>query len=172
VPLLLRALAQARDDGRHISCAVIGDGPERARWSAMVQELSLTTQVHFTGRIDDDAAYYGMLKCGRVFAWPSVAEGYGLAPVEAMACGVPVIAAASDLSATPALVRDHGAGVVADPDPAAFARAIRMLLDDEAAWREAGQRASDFARNMTWDRMAHAVEQVYVETIAAAGSSR
>ena len=166
VELLLRALVAAERDGLRITCAIVGDGPERERLVRMADDLGVADRVQFHGRIEDDRDYFRTIKRARLFAWPSVAEGFGLAPLEAMACGVPPIVAASKFSATEALV-DHGTtGVVADATPEAFAAAIRGLLADEPALAAMRIAAVARAERSSWEAMAEAVERVYEDVVA------
>jgi glycosyltransferase involved in cell wall biosynthesis len=169
VELLLRALAEAERSGARITCGIIGDGPERERLEEMARDLALADRVRFHGRIEDDRAYYTAIKGARLFAWPSVAEGFGLAPLEAMACGVPPVIAASTFSATQALVQDGETGVIAAAEPAAFAQAIQRLLNDEPALRAMSAAAVARAERSTWDAMALAVERVYESVVAGGG---
>ncbi len=168
VSLLLEAVAQAARTPGAFTCTIIGDGPERARLEALARRLGVAGRVIFLGRIEDDAAYYSAIKSARVFAWPSVAEGFGLAPLEAMACGVPPVVAASDFSATESLVRDGETGRVVPADPAAFAAAIRGLLGDAKLMRTMSAAGGARAERSGWDAMARAVERVYVETAGRA----
>ncbi len=100
----------------------------------------------------------------RVLVYPSLEEGFGFPPLEAMAMGTPVIT--SDTSALPEVVGD--AGVLVDPtDVGAITAALLRLLDDEALADRLRQCGLERARRFTWDRAtvetlavyAHAVEQ-------------
>ncbi len=166
VELILHALAVAEVDGARITCSIVGDGPERARLLRLAADLGVADRVHFHGRIDDDRDYFRTITQARLFVWPSVAEGFGLAPLEAMACGVPPIVASSAFSATQALVEDGITGVVVEPKPVAFAAAIRTLLADEPALAAMRIAAMARAGRSSWDAMAEAVERVYEDVVA------
>ncbi len=166
VALLLHALAEAHHRGTRITCAILGDGPERERLTEMAHDLALSDHVTFLGRIEDDREYFAHIKQARLFAWPSVAEGFGIAPLEAMACGVPPVIAASVFSATQQLVQHGETGVVVTAEPGALARVMQDLLEDEGVLRGMGAAAVARAKRSTWDAMALAVERVY-EDVAA-----
>jgi glycosyltransferase involved in cell wall biosynthesis len=161
LPLLMRAIALLAKEGRPPNCLIIGDGPDRERLEALSRQLGIAPHIRFAGRIEDDAAYFAAVKSGRVFAWPSVAEGFGMALLEAMACGLPSVVAASASSATASLVEDGTTGIIAPDDPVAFAAALRGLLDTPSlAAMAAG--AVTRAQEYSWDGVADRVEAVYL----------
>jgi glycosyltransferase involved in cell wall biosynthesis len=106
----------------------------------------------------DEADKPALYRCATVFCFPSQYEGFGLPPLEAMASGLPVIA--SDATSLPEVVGD--AGVLLPPtDVAAWADAIRALVDSEsrrAALRERGLRR---AAGFSWRQTASATAEVY-----------
>ena len=104
------------------------------------------------------------ISAAELFLFPSLYEGFGLPVLEAMACGLPVVA--SSRSAVPEVVGD--AGPVADPeDPDAFARAALSLLRDSAARDSARARGIERARSFGWDRTARETLAVYRRTLEA-----
>lgn len=128
-----------------------------------VRELGLEARVHFTDYIPD-ADMSGLLNLAQVFVFPSRYEGFGLPPLEAMACGTPVIA--SNASSLPEVVGDAGLQVPPD-DVAALARAIQRLIAD--ADLRARLRAAGLARaaTFTWEETARRTVEVYEEVAYA-----
>lgn len=160
VEILLEALTLLRADFPCIRCDIIGDGPERLRLEELAQDWGLKPHVRFLGHLDE-RSMYGLVKAAKVFALPSVREGFGVAIVEAQACGlVPVVARASN-SAAPLLVNNGVDGLVCDLQPEAFADAIAVLLGNEQRRSEMSRRARQAASNRDWDRIAERMEQVY-----------
>jgi alpha-1,3-rhamnosyl/mannosyltransferase len=105
----------------------------------------------------------GLLRGARLLAYPSLYEGFGLPPLEAMAEGVPVVASSS--SSLPEVVGD--AGLLPDPlDTAAIAAAIERANDDEAFRAEAGRRGPERARAFTWEAAARATRALFEEAAA------
>ena len=85
-------------------------------------------RVHFTGPIDHDSVL-ACMKRAKVFAFPSKLESFGLVPLEAMSCGVPVVY--SNLHAGPEVINDGITGLLADPfDPGDVAEKVTRLLND------------------------------------------
>lgn len=108
------------------------------------EELKLQELVRFLGRVPDDdlvALYNG----ASVLAYPSHYEGFGLPPLEAMACGTPVVV--SDTSALPEVVGDAGLLVTPDDDEELSVALLRILSDPElrdALIRRGLQRVAGF----------------------------
>ncbi len=129
------------------------------------QEIGLAPEwVRFTGPVgeaDRPALYRGAV----AFLFPSRYEGFGLPPLEAMACGVPVVG--SDAASLPEVVGD--AGVLLDPDDAAgMAGAVIQLAEDPAFRAELSRRALAQAARFSWERTARQTLAAYRE---AAGQS-
>ncbi|MFN0119221.1 MAG: glycosyltransferase family 4 protein [Blastocatellia bacterium] len=128
----------------------------------LVRELKLDDQVKFTGYVDDadlPALYSGC----EIFLYPSLYEGFGLPPLEAMACGAPVIT--SNTSSIPEVVGDAGQ-LLGPNDGAGLTATMAKWLDDPAArrhYREAGlKRAALFS----WERAARETQTLYHEAHA------
>ena len=116
---------------------LVGDGPDRERVRDRVRDLDLTADVHFLGeRIDLPA----ILRQADLFLLPSESESFGLAALEAMACGVPVVA--SRVGGVPEGVVDGETGVLAEVgDVTAMAAHVARLLGDQALRARFGQAA-------------------------------
>jgi glycosyltransferase involved in cell wall biosynthesis len=123
----------------------------------LARELGIADHVSFIGAISDEekVAFYQMADC---YVAPSRYEGFGLTPLEAMACGAPVVAA--DASCTPEVVGDAGL-LVAPGDVAGFAAAIVRVLSDEALARQLRQQGCDRTRQFSWERTATATCAIY-----------
>ena len=127
LPVLIAAFAQVAGQ-RPARLVLIGDGPERSGAERLVRQLGLSHRVAFLGKQDDFAA---VLAASDVFALPSRTEGFGLAALEALACGVPVVA--SDVGGLPEVVRAGETGLLVPVgDAGAFAHAILQLTADPA----------------------------------------
>ena len=99
-----------------------------------------------------------LLTAARVFAFPSRSEGFGLPPLEAMACGTPVV---STTGGSLGEVLGDAALTVAPGDTKAFARALTRALDDEALRTRLRARGLAHAASYTWARTAEATVQAY-----------
>jgi alpha-1,6-mannosyltransferase len=136
----LDALEALLRRGRRAVLVVAGDGPLRVRLEQRARERRLP--VTFLGHVADRASLSGLQASADVCLAPGPAETFGLAALEAMACGTPVVASAS--SALSEVV--GSAGVTAADNGESFADAVRQLLDrPESERREAARaRAAGF----------------------------
>lgn len=99
-----------------------------------------------------------LYRAASVFCFPSFYEGFGLPPLEAAACGTPVLA--SDVAALPEVLGD--AACYADPhEPPQIAGELRRLLDDAALRSRLGAAGARRAANFTWRRCAEATLSAY-----------
>jgi glycosyltransferase involved in cell wall biosynthesis len=115
--------------------------------------------VRFAGYVDDDALP-DLYAAARVFAYPSLYEGFGIPPLEAMACGTPVVA--STAGALPEVLRD--AALLVDPrSTSALAEALDAAARDPGDLRQRGLRR---AARFDWATTAEQTWQVYQATAA------
>ena len=129
VDLLLEALAILRDRGRPATALVVGSGPQLSSLEALSDALGLTDLVRFREDVGTQPLLYGVLKAARVAVFPSEREGFGIAVLEALACGVPVITtSAPDNLARHLVARSEGGGLICEPDASALADAIGSVL--------------------------------------------
>jgi glycosyltransferase involved in cell wall biosynthesis len=134
---------------------------------AAVAESPRGREPLFTGYVADadlPALYAG----ADVFVYPSLYEGFGLPPLEAMACGTPVLT--SNTSSLPEVVGD--AGITVDPlDEAGLAGALLELLSDAGLRAQLSRAGRQRAATFSWERTARETLAVY-EAVAAGGSSQ
>lgn len=145
-------------------------GPAERRYldalAAMAEAHGLGGSVHFLGMLrgrEVQEAYAG----ASAFLLPSLQENFGLAAVEAMAAGCPVVV--SPHVALAPLVSSHGAGRVAEASVTAVAEAVRTLLEDEPARRAAGERARALVlQRFTWPAVAKELIRAYERVLGSA----
>jgi len=124
--------------------------------------------VRFFGFVPDHtlAALY---RLAAVFAFPSLYEGFGLPPLEAMACGTPVVT--SRISSLPEVVGD-GAVLVDPYSVDDIASALERVLGDEALRAELGARGRARAQAFSWERSARAIHAGYMKVLGVAVPAR
>jgi glycosyltransferase involved in cell wall biosynthesis len=123
--LLLRALAKCEGAGRAARLVIVGEGPVRPVLNAIAAELGIANRVLMPGFIADSAAWYAH---GDLFVLPSRWEGFGHVIIEAMACGLPVVAFNCPYGPVDILGDGQGGILVQPEDVGALAKAIDDLL--------------------------------------------
>lgn len=127
----------------------------------LVEELGLEERVVFTGWVAEEDKP-ALLSGATAFVFPSLYEGFGLPPLEAMACGAPVIA--SNSSSLPEVVGEGG--ILVEPtDVEALAEAMEALLADDALRADLRQRALAQAARFSWRQTALETLAVYRKVI-------
>jgi len=138
---------------------VIGGGKETELFflKEMAEKLGISKYVFFTGSLTD-SEMVGLLNAADVFVFPSLEEGFGLPPLEAMACGTPVIT--SDSSSLPEVVGD--AALLVDPyNVRALAHAIQHLLRDEELRNKLIEKGYERVKLFSWEKTARETLEVY-----------
>ncbi|MBI2908852.1 MAG: glycosyltransferase family 4 protein [Chloroflexi bacterium] len=159
VPALIRAFAATHPD---CQLAIAGE-PHAGRGSLFANLLELAIQCGIEGRVrflglvpeEQKPALYSL---ATLFVFPSIYEGFGLTPLEAMACGAPVLS--SNATSLPEVVGD--AAVLFDPkDEKAFGEALSALLRDDKRREELRLRGLAQAGKFSWRRTAEEMLAAY-----------
>ena len=159
--VLLHAFAQVRS---HLSAEVILvriGAPFYADEAELASKLGVLDSIRYVGMVDD-RTLVEWYNAADVLVFPSSWEGFGWPPLEAMACGTPVVA--SNIPAIAEVVGDAGLLVPAD-DPAAVAHATAQVLTDTALAGSLRQKGLERARQFTWVRAAMRTVAVYDEVL-------
>jgi glycosyltransferase involved in cell wall biosynthesis len=158
LPRLIEAFAAVASEVPDVQLVLVG----RSLWRGSevpraVARAGVESRVRFTGYVPDadlPALYTG----AATFCYPSLYEGFGLPPLEAMACGTPVVT--SNTSSLPEVVGD--AAVTVDPTSVAdIARGLRTILASDSISREYHDRGLGWAQRFSWDRTARLTRAVY-----------
>lgn len=169
---LLRAMVEVVARRPSVHLAVVGDTSGTGFWDnvpelqAFVREQPpLERHVHFTGYLED-AELVELLNGAAALVFPSLWEGFGLPAVEAMSCGVPVLA--SRRGSLPEVVGD--AGLLFEPEsPSTIAHCVLQYLADPALRRRLAAAAPERARRFSWERAAELAEASFRRCLADAG---
>ncbi|MDO9536237.1 MAG: glycosyltransferase [Bacillota bacterium] len=132
IPDLLQAFAQICRIDKGVVLLLAGDGVEKQRIISLSRELGLNRNIKFVGTWIDPVPLFSIAD---LFILPSEKESFGLAALEAMSCGVPVVA--SKTGGLPEVVQDGKTGfLVPVGDIGSLTRAIMLLLKDESLYRK------------------------------------
>ncbi len=164
VATLLRAmpsvLSQLALETPRCLLEIVGDGVERPALQALSRELDIHSYVRFLGQQDNIPQ---VLSRASMFVLPSVSEGVSLTLLEAMACGLPVVA--TRVGGTPEVVDEGVTGWLVPPGAAnEFATAMLRLYTDPGAGQRMGQLGRKRVEQLfSIERMVHAYEHEYLQ---------
>jgi phosphatidylinositol alpha-mannosyltransferase len=158
VDTLIRAMATVQRRLPQARLLVVGDGPDREALMALARKLAV--DVAFAGRVDDDVlpAYF---QGSEVVCSPALGgESFGIVLLEAMACGVPIVA--SRIEGYVGLAGPADCGPLVPPgDAPALAAALLPLLADATIRRAVGARGAAAARQYDWQGLAARLVAIY-----------
>ena len=128
IDMLLDAVALLHAEGMPVTCRIIGDGPEREKLRNQVRAQGLEWAVDFRHDVREQKEVYALIKAAKVFVFPSAREGFGIAVLEALACGVPVVTTSAPDNLAQHLAAQSPRGTVCDSTAPAIARAVKIVL--------------------------------------------
>jgi len=167
VDILFRAMA-ALDDLPDVRVVVIGgvtNNPELARLKRIAAQLGISDRVDFLGSLPQDRLpdYYN---AADVCVLPSYSESFGLAALEAAACGKPVVA--SRVGGLPTIVKDGETGyLVAWRCPGPFQERLEVLLRNAHLRRAMGEAARRHAETLSWELAAGRLCELFESLVSA-----
>jgi teichuronic acid biosynthesis glycosyltransferase TuaC len=163
--LLLRALAAVLPRYPHISCEIIGDGPEFHRLSRLASDYDIAGKVRFLGRQSRKQVIEAMRRCS-IFALPSRYEGLGCVYLEAMSTEKPVIACRGQ--GIDEIIRHGSNGWLIGPDEMQeLVQALSVLLQNLQLRRQIGEAARrTILQNLTSAHQAAQLALLYRECVA------
>lgn len=160
VPFLLEAISQLKKRIPEIKLLKIGNSQvpgAREKLLELIETLGLQEEVIFVGYVseNDITKYYNGAD---LFVYPSLYEGFGMPPLEAMACGTPVVT--SNVTSLPEVVAD--AAITIDPHEVnAFVEAMYNVLTDEKLRENMIDKGLKRAQLFNWERSAEEMHRVY-----------
>lgn len=156
--ILIRALPEILEH-RDVSLQIVGGGNLKEPLRKLVADLGVTDAVTMTGYVPHERLPE-IYSDADLFVLPSHAEGMSNALLEAMACGLPVIA--TDTGGSSALL--HGNGLVVEENtPSAWSEAILVTASDEAAMRAMAETSRSIAQRHSWTGVARQYLDIYAQ---------
>jgi glycosyltransferase involved in cell wall biosynthesis len=159
--LLIRALAIVRAENPDLLAMIVGDGPENKRLKSLVHENGLERNVHFCGFLENYNDALALMKSSRLFVAPSSREGFGMAALDANACGLPVVTVEHKMNSVIDLVTKE-TGAVCLPTAQALAEAISRMLPKKEEMRV---RCMQEARRYDWEKTCDRMERLYEQSL-------
>jgi glycosyltransferase involved in cell wall biosynthesis len=169
VDLVIRAVGKLRDEGVPCRFLVAGKGDHTRRLMELRDALGLQEWVDFVGFVADTEKIR-LLQRSWVHVLTSPKEGWGIANLEAAACGTPTVASDSP-GLRDSVVHEETGLLIPHGDVEALARSLKHLLQSGEKRGAMGGAARRFAEGFSWDRSARAMED-FLENRVAGGSMR
>ena len=162
VPTLLKSFYKLKKTKLDHKLVIVGGkGWKYTKIFDLIEELNLQDDVVFTDYVSDEYLVK-LYNAADLFVYPSLYEGFGLPPLEAMACGCPVIT--SNISSLPEVVGD--AGMMIDPnDIDGLTSAMLKILTDNELREELSRKSLDRAKMFSWKKTANETWKVYEDVL-------
>lgn len=143
----------------------VGKGEMEKELRLLSKKLGVNKHIKFAGFVGDSFKKALFYKSADIFAFPSFSEIFGIVNLEAMACGIPIVA--SNVGGIPDVVKDEENGLLVPPgDSEVLADVIIYLLENEDVREKMGQNGRDKVKDYSWDRIAKETEKVYYEVLS------
>ncbi|MCX7997134.1 MAG: glycosyltransferase family 4 protein [Patescibacteria group bacterium] len=156
VHLLVQAVARLVPEHRDLRCLIVGNGPEKKGLIQLVEQLGLQRNIIFLNFLPHHHEVFKLMKSAKTFCLPSTREGFGMAVLEANACGVPAIVIRNPENASVDLIEGVN-GVVVEPSAEGIARGFSQLVsrkcDPDAVMR--------IAAKYDWEQIINRLLQAY-----------
>jgi glycosyltransferase involved in cell wall biosynthesis len=127
LPLLIDAMAEVVKKNKDRTCVIVGNGHEKIHLINKVISLGLEKNIFFENFMPHHDEVFGLMKSAKVFVLPSIREGFGMAVLEANACGIPAIVVKHFENAAVDLIEKDN-GILINPNPKEMADAIEELI--------------------------------------------
>lgn len=157
VDLLIGAIEILKGYVPDVRAIIIGDGPEAASLKQLSREKGLEKNVEFCGFVDDYDDALALMKSSRIFVSPSIREGFGMAALEANACGLPVVTVDHKMNAVSDLVTKE-TGIVCESTSESMAEAIMQTLQKREKLQE---QCKILAGGYDWEKICDVTEKIY-----------
>lgn len=158
IPTLIKAFYKIKKNGMKYKLVIVGGkGWKYQEIYETIKKVNLQKEVIFTGYVPDEDLPK-LYNAADLFVFPSLYEGFGLPPLEAMACGCPVIT--SNTSSLPEVIGD--AGMMVDPyDVDELAKAMNNVLSDEELREDMIKKGLERVKQFSWEKTAKETKKVY-----------
>lgn len=158
---LIRAFGKVSQQFQDVELWIVGEGSERESLERLSNELGLSEKIRFLGF---QANPFEWIKSADIFVHTALYEGFGHVILEAMACGVPVVATDCDFGPREIIQDGNNGCLVRMSDPEQLAQVLARLLADSALRARLASAGSTSLKKFSVMSMAKGYEQVFVET--------
>ena len=165
IDVLIKAFAGLVNKGHSVKLLIVGEGKLKGKFVNLCQQLNVQNYVTFKSRVPHSEVI-DLLKNIDIFVLPSYSEGFGVAAVEAMATGLPVVA--SSVGGLPEVIDDGKTGILVKPgDVEALKQAIEYYILSKDVRITHGQRGREKVKTFyNWQKNAEAMNRLYREILS------
>ena len=155
--LLVRAFFRLLQERPESAMIILGEGPERGSLEALIRDLGLTDRVQIIPFVESHDAVIGLMKASHVFVIPSTREGFGIAALEALGCGLPVVTVDHPDNAVRELITEQ-TGFLSPLSEDDLSATIRVALANYPSMKPA---CRAMAATYDWETMVDRLEREY-----------
>ena len=163
---LIKAFAKVHEEVGNTKLLIVGDGPQRKEYEQLAEQLHISDVTTFTGRVPNHEVP-NFINQMNIFAVPSTedSESFGVAAVEAMACGVPVVV--SNVGGLPEVVIDGKTGLIVEKEnPDQLAQAFLSMIKDRDKCNTMGLQGIEHVKKQyNWIDNANGMLDLYEQTL-------
>ena len=157
VDLLIKAIASMREK---LKTLIVGDGPLRSELEELSKKLGTQDSIKFLGEVENEEVI-SLMKSSQVFASASTQEGFGLAVLEAMACGLTPVVVGDKMNASADLVSASGVGIASDGTVEGLGDAINYMLSNNEKKKTMSKNANIFANELSLENQTNKLALFY-----------
>lgn len=167
---LIESFAILEKEFPRLRLLIVGDGPKRSEYEQQTERLGIANKTTFVGAVlnTEIPTYINQMD---IFALPSFSESFGVAAVEAQACGVPVVV--TNVGGLPEVVNHGETGfIIEDNNPERLAKALRELIADKDLRSKFGANGiTHVMQHYDWTENANRMVTLYEKTLANSSKS-
>lgn len=158
---LLHASANLVKEFTHLRLEIVGLGEELPKLNKLIVNLGLAGNIHIRGFVPKHRDVLRLLKRSWIYCQPSVIEGFGIAMVEALAAGIPVVV--SDIPVHREITQNKGAMFYQPGSITQLTRQLKRMLTDKLLYKKFSRQAKEVAKKYNISRMVHNTEKIYAD---------
>jgi glycosyltransferase involved in cell wall biosynthesis len=159
---LIRAISVVKKKKPEVKAIIIGEGPEKRKLIKLSKSMGLEENIKFIDFLPEREDVYSYMKSSKIFALPSILEGFSIVTIEANACKTPVLTVRHENNATTDLIVNGKNGIVVENDYEEIAKGLSKLLNNRRLLERMGRESYEFVKeNFDWERSAKGMEILY-----------
>ena len=156
---LIKAMELLKDKNKNAGLVLVGSGEEKEYLEILSRELDLEKDIRFLGSVTSEEIPHFMM-ASDVFVLPSLSEGFPNVILEAMACGLPIVA--TKVGGLPEIIEDSENGfLIAPKNPRQIAEKILLLLENDPLREKMAKNNQEKVKKYSWDNIVDRLEEIY-----------